>query len=155
MGLVETRKCRKCGEIKPISKFGKFRNGDKVSIRRTCSKCKRWKPPKGYMNKYNKTEAHKKAFKKYKNSERGKRKTREHILKRHNMTLEEYDKLIEQQNHVCFLCGEPEIGKRLAVDHNHKTGKVRGLLCQQCNCCIGFIENRGLSIKDIQKYLEK
>ncbi|GAI24670.1 unnamed protein product, partial [marine sediment metagenome] len=77
------------------------------------------------------------------------------LNRQYNMTLDEYDKLAEHQNNVCLLCGELEVGRRLAVDHNHKTGKIRGLLCQRCNCCIGFIESKNLPIKDIQKYLEK
>src|SRR4030042_4253907 len=55
---------------------------------------------------------------------------RRNLLKnKYGMTLEEYDKILEQQNGVCKICGKINLnGKRLAVDHNHKTGKIRGLL---------------------------
>lgn len=44
----------------------------------------------------------------------------------------EYDKLLEAQGGVCAICKEPR-NYRLAVDHDHKTGLVRGLLCKMCN----------------------
>ena len=156
MALLPDKVCRKCGEAKPISEFREFRNKGKISGRRhVCRKCERWKPPKGYGNKYHKTKPYIDARKKYRESEHGKRKERDsHFRRKYNITLEQYDKMAEQQKGLCILCGLPEIGRRLAVDHNHQTGKVRGLLCHQCNCCIGFIENKNLSIKKIQKYLE-
>ncbi len=92
----------------------------------------------------------------WRKTKKGKDSNRNSLLKKeYGITLQEYVRLFELQNGVCKMCKNPEIKKCLAVDHNHKTGKVRGLLCQQCNCMIGFIENKNLFIKDIQKYLEK
>lgn len=60
------------------------------------------------------------------------------------ITLEEYNALSEEQDHLCAICRKPETvvgnGKRvrkLAVDHDHTTGKVRGLLCTGCNTALG------------------
>ena len=56
-----------------------------------------------------------------------------------NLTLREAEaarqKLSDAQNACCAICGKPEsyFKKRLAIDHNHRTGKVRGLLCYRCN----------------------
>jgi hypothetical protein len=49
------------------------------------------------------------------------------------MTVEQYDRMFKAQKGVCAICGRPPKTVRLAVDHNHKTGKVRGLLCFRCN----------------------
>ena len=59
------------------------------------------------------------------------------------ITLELYDEMFEKQNGVCDICGLPETkvirGKivSLAVDHDHETGKIRGLLCHSCNVSLG------------------
>lgn len=68
-------------------------------------------------------------------------------LKKYNLTKEEYQKLLENQNGKCKICKiEAEMLKaKLHVDHDHKTGKVRGLLCKMCNLGIGnFRDNPSL-----------
>jgi len=59
------------------------------------------------------------------------------VIKKFNITKEEYEKLYESA--ICRGClkTEEEIGRRLAVDHCHKTGKIRGLLCKDCNLILG------------------
>ena len=53
----------------------------------------------------------------------------------------EYNKMLASQGGVCWICKQKEKAKcgRLHVDHNHETGKVRGLLCSNCNRAIGFL----------------
>src|SRR5438445_9289465 len=54
------------------------------------------------------------------------------------LSKEEYDAMSEYQRGVCAICGkEPTDGERLAVDHDHATGRVRGLLCRGCNTGLG------------------
>lgn len=54
-----------------------------------------------------------------------------------NITLEEYERILAFQGGVCAICKQPsKSGKALAVDHDHKTGEVRGLLCPMCNRAI-------------------
>lgn len=68
------------------------------------------------------------------------------LKRRYGISLEEYRELERKQNGLCAICGTKP--KRLFVDHNHKTGKVRGLLCGNCNFGIGyFYEN----INNLQK----
>lgn len=85
-------------------------------------------------------------------SPKGKKYARKYRLKiRYGLTLKEYDKIFEQQGGVCVICKQPQLHKRLAVDHNHKTGKVRGLLCFSCNSIVGHLEkNPGLIINFIR-----
>lgn len=44
-----------------------------------------------------------------------------------------YERLCERYGEVCWICGTPPKSRRLHIDHDHKTGKVRGLLCFRCN----------------------
>lgn len=61
----------------------------------------------------------------------------------YNITIEEYDKILEYQGGVCAICLEPPKGnRRFAVDHCHRTGLIRGLLCWQCNRAIGSFYDR-------------
>lgn len=69
------------------------------------------------------------------------KKHAEWILKTYGLTIEEYWAIYEAQGGVCYICRRAKgrgpdgsgRGKRLAVDHDHKTGEVRGLLCGPCN----------------------
>lgn len=61
-------------------------------------------------------------------------------LKKFGLTKDDFDKLLDQQGGGCACCGRKMNavkGRRFAVDHDHKTGKVRGLLCHNCNLGIG------------------
>ena len=49
------------------------------------------------------------------------------------VTDAEYDRLLSAQGGGCAICGNPPKTRRLHVDHDHKTGRVRGLLCHRCN----------------------
>jgi hypothetical protein len=78
------------------------------------------------------------------------------------LTLEAYDKLLKDQNGVCAICKGPErflsrngFPKHMAVDHCHKTGRVRGLLCHHCNTGIGNLNDSVELLKDAIRYLEK
>lgn len=75
-----------------------------------------------------------------KNKEREQTQARTSYLKRtHGLTITEYDEILEAQSNGCWICGKApeEIGKRLSVDHDHSTGKIRGLLCVNCNIGLG------------------
>lgn len=63
--------------------------------------------------------------------------SRKRALKKFGLTIDEYERNLERQDGVCAICKRVEVDKRLAVDHCHETGKVRGLLCMRCNTAIG------------------
>ncbi|HDY68067.1 MAG TPA: hypothetical protein ENH85_09770 [Candidatus Scalindua sp.] len=87
-----------------------------------------------------------------KNRDRLNEQKRNHRLKvNYGITLEDYDKLYEKQNGVCAICSLPEVLMRLQVDHDHKTGKVRGLLCLYCNNILGKAKD---SIETLEKAIE-
>lgn len=77
--------------------------------------------------------------KKWKNKNRTRtQEIRKNIRLKHDygITLEKYKAMYDEQGGVCAICGLPS-HKALSVDHDHKTGKVRGLLCDKCNWLIG------------------
>lgn len=77
-------------------------------------------------------------------------------LRRYKITVEEYDEMYDKQYGRCAICGihQSELERVFCVDHNHKTGKVRGLLCNDCNSILGYCkENISILSKSIV-YLE-
>jgi|SRR6185369_3578997 len=92
-------------------------------------------------------------------SESGRLSTANTKLKaRFGITLDEYLSILKQQNYKCLICGisHSYMGHRLAVDHNHNTGKIRGLLCKGCNMGIGnFKENTSNLLKAVDYIKEK
>ena len=83
------------------------------------------------------------------------------LQKLYNITIDEYEALRESQGGKCSICGisKPIMGRRgnkaLAVDHCHTTGKVRGLLCVNCNTALGLFGEDMKTIKKAITYLEK
>ena len=96
---------------------------------------------------YRDHEEKKKAYQReyrLKNLERIKIKDRFKSLKiNYGITAEVYDAMFKHQNGVCKICKQTERGryKNLAVDHCHKTGNIRGLLCRRCNLGLAYLEN--------------
>ena len=72
------------------------------------------------------------------------------------MTLEDYDKLYEEQHGQCAICGTDTPGgpgERFKVDHNHSTGEVRGLLCNNCNRGLGYLKDSPTILSKALTYL--
>jgi hypothetical protein len=68
------------------------------------------------------------------------------VLKRfYGISLEDYKKMVVEQNNACLICKRENVSgpweNKLVVDHCHKTGKVRGLLCDKCNKGLGQFED--------------
>jgi hypothetical protein len=84
-------------------------------------------------------------------------RSRRNRLRQYNMTVEEYDDMIRVQGGVCAIdgCGGRPSGRwnRLFVDHDHKTGKVRKLLCLHCNSAIGYLRDNPERAIAISEYL--
>jgi hypothetical protein len=62
------------------------------------------------------------------------------LVRKFGITSAQYDAMLVSQDGKCAICRRENINKRLAVDHNHVTGKVRGLLCVRCNVWLGVYE---------------
>jgi hypothetical protein len=72
------------------------------------------------------------------------------------ITFEQYEEMLKKQKGVCIICCEPcSSGKRLAIDHDHATGTVRGLLCNRCNRFIGLARDNRLILRRAISYLSE
>lgn len=84
-------------------------------------------------------------------------------VREHGITPAEYHRMLEAQKGVCACCGQNEAAadyrtgttRRLAVDHDHKTGKVRGLLCQKCNMALGQLDEDPARVRALLRYIEE
>ena len=103
---------------------------------------------------FNKTEYMKKYMREYRKSNPDKNQ-RIWDAKRYGYILTDEDlvRLYEEQEHRCAICGvhESDLKKRLAIDHCHETGEVRGLLCFNCNTGLGKL---GDSVDGLQRALD-
>ena len=83
------------------------------------------------------------------------------LKKDFGITLEYYYELLEEQNYVCAICKQPETlwnkkhhkPQSLSVDHCHKTGKIRGLLCNNCNHGLGLFKEKPKTFESALVYL--
>lgn len=109
------------------------------------------------QKKYRQSEKGKAKIKAYKNLPTTKNKAKEYkLLDRYGINLEQYNELFRRHLECCAICGshESELKQKLHVDHCHKTGKVRGLLCVCCNSAIGKMKDDVSILKSAVKYLE-
>jgi hypothetical protein len=85
-------------------------------------------------------------------------RTRNNDLKRnYGITLQEHQEMYKNQNGVCAICKGEGDGKwkKLCVDHDHNTGKVRQLLCRNCNMVLGQVGDNPNLLEEMIKYLQK
>jgi hypothetical protein len=133
--MAELRECRVCGEVKPPSEF----YGDKPS--RRCKECEKAYQRDRYHNGV------------------GKRQSWANYIKRtHGITADEYEDMFDEQDGKCLICGRTEEeaypdGRRHAVDHDHETGRIRGILCGNCNQAIGHMNDDVQRLFDAARYL--
>ena len=131
---MQTIECKKCSDNLPLDNFYFNKNG-KYKKQNVCKKC---------MNIYD--------YKTDKNSK---------LKRAYGITFDEYEELLSKQNKKCAICGIDNNGKyrnkprAFAVDHCHTTGKIRGLLCSDCNTGIGLLKDNINFLQSAIKYLNK
>ena len=119
------KKCTKCKEHFPLIRFKKDKSR-KDGRSSWCKKCH----SKSSCS-YQKREENKERINKNKDRYR---------IKMYGLTEKKYQKLLKNQDNKCKICRKKP-DKVLAIDHCHKTGEVRGLLCKKCNSGIGFLKD--------------
>lgn len=77
------------------------------------------------------------------------------LAREYGITVEEYDRMVEAQGGRCAICERPPGANRLAVDHDHATGHVRGLLCPSCNGVLGRWADEVDRFQRAAEYLER
>jgi len=80
-----------------------------------------------------------------------------YMVSRYGLTVEKYQQMVLDQGGVCKICSQPPCDRwnRLHVDHCHKTGKVRALLCHKCNTAIGNLRDDIALLYKAIAYLEE
>lgn len=133
LAQVATQKvCCGCKQALPVERFGKK---DKDLFRSYCKACECERRRNSY----------------------GKRSLRWV----YGLTPDQYESLQQQQAGICMICRNPEIGRRgarkfaLAIDHDHKTNRVRGLLCNKCNLGIGNFNDDPERLEAAAAYLRR
>ncbi len=131
-GDLEAKSCTNCKELKPLSMFGKR------SPRLYHSWCK------SCQNVYAKANYD---YEKVRNNA---------LVRQYGITSADYDEMRNKQNHCCAICGIHEslaMRSQLHVDHCHKTGRVRALLCIKCNTVLGKVNDDPLILERMIEYL--
>lgn len=101
-------------------------------------------------------ERMKEKSRRFKKTPRGKEVYRKSLLKRQfGLSLEKYTEMFNSQSGLCAICNKSQSYKMLAVDHNHKTGRVRGLLCSICNTVLGLLYEDMTTMKSMMDYIQK
>jgi Autographiviridae endonuclease VII len=104
--------------------------------------------------------AWKKAWKK-RNPDKVRELSRREVVRSFGITLDDYERMLKSQGGVCAVCGNPETSmfrgrvRSLAIDHDHRTNKVRGLLCRKCNTALGLLGDWFMTVYDAYEYLAK
>ena len=135
--------CASCDETKPVTEFYLVSKGmpDRRSYCKTCTAAKK-------RDSYQRRG--------------GRDIPYAQVLKRsYGLTLADYNAMLRKQAHRCSVCRRPETIKsrggqirRLAVDHDHVTGTVRGLLCHRCNILVWAFEDNHTTLDAIKGYLD-
>lgn len=130
----------------------------------TCSACREAKRGTEFRWSLYKRDSYCKPCRRAKDRERyknsngaGKDKVFHHsLLRLYGITLDQYNDMAAEQQHLCALCGEkPETDRRMHVDHDHATGKIRALLCHHCNLLLGNAKDSTDRLRLAIAYLER
>lgn len=82
-------------------------------------------------------------------------KGRDWKKQKYGMSIREFDRMLSAQQHACVICRKPHSSdKPLCVDHEHASGRVRGLLCGHCNTAIGYLRDNPMFCRLAAEYLE-
>ena len=161
------KKCSRCGELKPLTSYYRAGGSSRDGLRGDCIPCNL--AAKAERHRVNPEPARRRTERwRQANPERyaanreafvasgGKKVAdrRSHLKRKYGMTLEEYDAMLEGQGGGCFICGRPpREDTSLHVDHDHSTGKVRGILCFCCNNALADFREEPVLLRKAAAYL--
>ncbi len=161
--IIAEKVCTRCGEKKSLNEFSKH-TYSKSGLRPECKSCNKidyrnnLEEKKAYSKKYR--EEHREGlleyFKRYRAE--NKQKYVERNLRQYGITQHEYNEILAYQDGKCAICKTEKPkghSNKLYVDHDHKTGKVRGLLCSRCNSILGYCEDKEVVLMNAIAYLRK
>ena len=144
-------KCKKCLQEKPRTKFYKEKRTKRGYNARCIDCCK--------SDARAVFEANPEPYRERARDAHSYEARRARTLSQYGLTQDDYDRMLEEQNGGCAICGCAESGHNatnlLLVDHCHKTNVVRGLLCSLCNLAIGRFKDDKRSLIAATFYLNK
>lgn len=118
---------------------------------RVCTKCKEEK----LLTEYYKNSLSKTGLTTYcKSCDKNRYRHADYVKRLYGINIEEYNEMVMLQCGTCAICSEIPENHRLAVDHNHDTGIVRGLLCRKCNAGIGLLQDNPQLIERALEYVK-
>lgn len=161
----KTKQCSQCKNEKELELFYTSDSGTKFGRSSKCIECDQKRAREFYRNNKEKWTEEEKLLIKENNRKRSAKhranpkntiKLR-YLKERYGITVEDYLKMHADQNGLCAICGNPPNGMyhRLHVDHNHKTNKVRQLLCFSCNVLLGNANDNSELLIKAAEYLKK
>ncbi len=149
-----TKRCCRCKEIKQFSEFNRNKR-QSDGLQNYCRPCHlAWRKEHYRVQKLTGKSLY--LYRRRRDKDRSNR-----LLRTHGIDGEAYESLLAAQDGVCAICGFPETMKRgehlhrLVVDHDHETGKFRGLLCRRCNMGIGYLKDDPRRLQSAIEYLKK
>ena len=148
------KRCKKCGVLKPLDDFYKS-VGMRDGHRHDCKACNLEEKRQRYLADPAPAKARVKRWQQenperlnaYRRSRRlePEVKLREragHLMRKYGITLKQYEAMLEEQGGGCFICERPQRDDiSLHVDHDHSTGKIRGILCFPCNNALADLQD--------------
>ena len=145
---MRTKVCSQCGKEKPVSEYYR-RSASPDGLNSACKTCIKAAARKRYRKN--------KAIEKIEQAQRADMQKESNLIRLYGITLEDYEHMFYEQGRACAICGRvaDEFRRDLAVDHDHVTGKVRGLLCPDCNRGLGGFHDDIELIEKALQYLQK
>jgi hypothetical protein len=143
---MEEKECQTCHRSLPLSEFNNRCDGRKHNRPRSyCRECYAV-----YMKDWRKKSREKDLI-------QYRKKEKEFNIKtNYGISLTDYNQMVESQDGKCYICGinKDSLTRKLAVDHNEKTGQVRALLCTNCNTALGLFKENTVSMFRAIEYLK-
>ena len=149
--VEEAKACSRCGRVLPIEQFimnGNFRRLDCLECCASMTRTRRSKESPAVREK------RLQGLRDYYRADPDRLRNSK-LRRRFGITLAQYRAISAEQNGKCAICGGQDEGKLLAVDHSHKTGAIRGLLCQMCNRALGAFQDDPAILARAIEYLEE
>lgn len=144
--LPKVKRCSACRRRKPLHRFHKHKSGLHCYCKPcNCLKMRIWSAAnKDIVSAYNRRRVIKDPLVHRRNK----------LRRKYNITVEQFAELNNLQNGRCAVCRRREKRRPLSVDHCHATGRVRGLLCSNCNTALGLLRDSTRVIALALQYLQ-
>ena len=161
---MDTKKCSRCKEIKPITEFYKRKKSG--TLHSCCKKCDRAMTRDWYERNREKAKEKYRIWrlnnldkvKKY-NADNRRKHYQQEVVRKYGVPIDWFDGQMKKQKGKCACCGMSfEWGNKQTsphVDHCHKTQKVRGILCNRCNSVLGLCKDDIQLLSSLVRYLRK